>query len=269
MSDTPPPSPPVTRTPWQVQRAVLFALFQRDLKARFGGRWLGAFWVLFEPLAHVAVLMVLFAYFRERLVPGIPYVLFLVTGLLPFFVFRGISLRLMGAIDGSRGVFGYRQVQPLDTLLVRAGLEILTYSAVYLAFLVGLGWLGFQWFPDQPLELAGASFTLIVLGFSLGVLFAVGTDDLPQLRVVIRIAYFPLYLISGVIFPVGTLHANMIDWLDWNPLLHLLEMERAFFVSDYRPIQSANMWYPAGVSLVALAAALSCYRLRRRRLLAT
>lgn len=266
------PAPPArrsTRTPWQIQLAVLFALLQRDLKARFGGRWMGAFWILLEPIAHVAVLMFMFAYLRERLVPGVPYVLFLVTGLIPFFIFRGLSLRIMGAIDGSRGLFGYRQVKPIDTLVVRGALEALLYSAVYVVFLSVLGWYGLQWFPDEPLQLAFASGVLIVLGLSLGLLFAVLTDDLPQLRVFIRIAYFPLYLISGVIFPVSALPPTALPWLLWNPLLHLLEVQRGYFFSHYPVIEQASLAYPAGLALVLLAAALALYRLRRHRLLAS
>ena len=29
------------RSPWEIQRAVIFALFIRELQTRMGGRWLG------------------------------------------------------------------------------------------------------------------------------------------------------------------------------------------------------------------------------------
>lgn len=248
---------------------MLFALLQRDLKARFGGRWLGAFWILLEPIAHMAFLMLMFTYLRERLVPGVPFLLFLITGLIPFFIFRGMSLRVMGAIDGSRGLFGYRQVKPIDTLIVRGALDALLYSVVYVVFLAVLGWTGLQWFPDEPLQLFLASGVLIVLGFSLGLLFAILTDDVPQLRVFIRIAYLPLYIVSGVIFPVSALPPAALSWLLWNPLLHLLEVQRGYFFSHYPVIAQANLSYPAGLALLLLAIALGLYRLRRHRLLAS
>jgi capsular polysaccharide transport system permease protein len=248
---------------------VLFALLQRDLKARFGGRWMGAFWILLEPIAHVTVLMLIFAYFRERLVPGVPFVLFLITGLFPFFIFRGMSLRVMGTIDGSRGLFGYRQVKPIDALLVRGALDALLHSAVYIVFLAVLGWHGLQWFPDEPLQLLFASVVLVVLGFSLGLLFAVITDDLPQLRVFIRILYFPLYVISGVIFPIGSLPSTTLNWLLWNPILHLLELHRGYFFKHYSTIEEVSLSYPAGLAVILLSIALGVYRLRRHRLLAS
>lgn len=257
------------RSPLEIQRAVLFALFQRELKARLGGRWLGAFWILLEPVAHVALMMLLLVYVRHRLVPGIPTPLFLVTGVIPFIIFRNISLRVMGSVDANRGLFGYRQVKPIDPLLARALLEIVLYSCVYVLFLAGLGWfLDIQWFPALPLELIGVSAILIALGIGIGLILVVATDDVPQLRVFVRILYMPLYLLSGVIFPVHNFPSHVVDWLAWNPLLHLLEYSRHYFAPHYPLIPQADLAYPAWLALLALALGLSLYRVRRDRLLA-
>ena len=99
------------RTAWDIQRAVFLALFVRELKTRFGGRWLGVFWVLLEPTAHLAMLLVIFAFIRHRLLPGLEFPVFLLTGLVPFFVFRNLTLRGMDSVDSNRGLFGYRQVK--------------------------------------------------------------------------------------------------------------------------------------------------------------
>ncbi|MGV8824485.1 ABC transporter permease [Methylibium petroleiphilum] len=260
---------PSKRTPWQIQRAVLFALLQRDLKARFGGRWLGGIWTLFEPLAHVVILMLLFGYFRHSVVPGMSFPLFLVTGLIPYLIFRNLTLHLMGALDGSRGLFGYRQVKPIDVLVARAGMELLIYSVIFVVFLAVLGWAGLQWFPDRPLHLAIASTALIVFGFGLGLMLAVLTDDWPQLRVFVRLLFMPLYFLSGVMFPLHSLSGEILPWLLWNPLLHLIEIHRGDFVENYRVIEQVNLAYPAALALVTLAVSLALYRVRRRRLLAS
>lgn len=262
-------APRPKRTPWEIQRAVLFALLQRELKARFGGRWLGAFWVLFEPVAHLSYLMALFGVVRERVIPGVPFVMFLLTGLIPFFMFRSVSLRVMGSVDGSRGLFGFRQVKPIDVILARASLDVLLYSVVFAVFLAAFGWVGIKWYPDNPLEVMATSTVLIALGLGLGILFVVLTDDFPQVRVFIRISYLPLYLISGVIFPVSAMPPEVVDWLLWNPVLHLMECIRGAFFNEYEPIQEATLAYPAALALVVLAGAMALYRLRRNRLLAT
>ncbi|MBA3588116.1 ABC transporter permease [Methylibium sp.] len=257
------------RTPWQVQRAVWFALLQRDLKARFEGRWLGGLWALFEPVALLAMMLMVFGYLRSRVVPGMPFPLFLVTGMIPFLVFRNVMTRVMGAIDSSRGLFGYRQVKPIDVVVSRAAMEVLIYSAIFFVFLAVLGWSGMQWFPDHPLHLAVAGLVMIALGFGLGLILAVSTDDFPQFRVFVRLMFMPLYFLSGVIFPVSSLPANFLPWLLWNPLLHLVEIHRGYFVENYHVIDEVNLAYPSYLTLITLAFGLALYRVRRLRLLAS
>lgn len=266
------PSPAATlrkRSAWQIQRAVLFALFMRELKARVGGRWMGALWIVMEPMAHIAFTMFIFIYVRHRLVPGMPVPLFLVTGVVPFIIFRNISLRMMGSVDANRGLFNYRQVKPIDPLLARAALETVIYSGIYVVFVAAMGWFfDMPWFPAQPLELLCVAVVLIALGLGLGLTLVVLTDDVPQVRTLIRVLFMPLYFMSGVIFPVRNLPTEAIDWLAWNPLLHLMELSRSFFAPQYPVIRQAELTYPAMVALVMLALGLTLYRLRRHRLLA-
>ncbi len=265
----PPASPLPARSSWQIQRSVVFALFVRELKTRFGGRWLGAFWVLLEPLAHLAVMLLLFGFVRGRILPGVEFPVFLVTGLVPFLMFRNLALRGMLAIDANRGLFGYRQVKPLDPLLSRAILEIALYSAVYLATLGALGWLGFQVIPESPLQLMAMSALLIASGFGLGVLFAVLTDDLPNARSLIGLVFLPLYLVSGIIFPISAVPSELLPWLLWNPVLHAIEILRGHFFPQYRVLPDVSTTYVLAFSLLVLALAMGLYRLRRQSLLAT
>jgi len=256
------------RTPWQVQKAVLFALLQRELKARFDGRWLGMFWVLLQPVAQLALMMTLFGYIRHAPDHGMSLELFLITGIVPFTLFRKISINATGAIEGNRGLFGYRQVKPLDTLIARICMEIVLYSIVFVAFVAGLGWFGQQWLPDRPLELMATGAVLVVLGGSLGLVFTVLAGEFPKLLVFVRLAYMPLYLLSGVIFPLQKLPPAILEILLWNPLLHLMEFSRACFSTQYAVLPQANLEYPATVATLMMGAGLALYHARKRRLLA-
>ena len=258
-----------TRSAWQVQRGVLFALLLRELKTRFGGRWLGVIWVVAEPLAHVLLLMLVFGYLRHRLLSGVDYAMFLVAGLLPFLMFRNVALRLMDAVDSNRGLFGYRQVKPMDAMVSRAVLEVCVYSAVYLLVLGLMGWLGYAVAPARPLELMATSVVLLLGAFGLGLVLAIVTDNVPKARGLVRIAFFPIYLISGVILPVQALPAEVLPWLLWNPVLHALEISRGLFFRGYTTVSDASAAFVFACALVALALGLSLYRVRRHRLLAT
>jgi capsular polysaccharide transport system permease protein len=259
---------PRRRDPWEVQRDVLFALLLREIKARVGGQWVGAVWTLFEPLAHVALMVALFGFLRNTLIPGIEYPLYLTTGLVPFFLFQHLGIRLMDGIEANRGLYAYRQVKPLDPLLARAVVEALMNMVVYAFTLVWLSYMEFHVLPDDPLAMIGVHAVLFLLGTAFGVFVAVVSHDRPRLRTLIRMTMLPLYFASGVIFRVDLLAREYIEWLLWNPLLHLIELSRHAFIPAYAPIEGVDALYPVMATLLLSALALAAYRADRQRLLA-
>lgn len=258
---------PPHRTPWAIQRAVVFALFVREVRAQIEGRWLGLLWTLFEPVAHLAILLLLFASVRHLVRPGVDPTLFLVTGLVPFFMFRSLALHGADAVKKSAGLFSYRQVKPLDTLFARSLVEITQHSATYAILLAALAWLGIDVLPDLPLELIGMSVILIALGFGIALTLMVACHDRPRLRSVVGLVFFPLYLLSGVIFPVHGLPQAWVDLLLLNPVLHLIELSRHDFVAHYRLLDGVSLAYPAAWALVFCAFGLNLYLVNRQRLL--
>lgn len=260
------PALPRKRTPLQIQRAVLVALVIRELRARVQGRWLGLMWMLFEPLAHVLVLLALLGFRHHVVSVNAEYPVFLVTGLLPFFVFRNLARRLPNAISSNRGLYAYRQVKPIDALVARALVEIGLYSAVYFAALFLLGWLGYHWLPVEPLGWLLVSTVLLALGLALGLLFAVLAHNRPKVETVVGMLFLPLYLLSGIIFPVQSLSQGIRDWLLWNPVLHLIELSRQFFIPNMHSLPGVGLGYPAAFALVTSALALALYRLKRHDL---
>ena len=240
------------RTAWDVQRAVLFALVLREMKQRVGGQWIGAIWTLFEPLAHTMVLVTMLGFVRGRVMPGIEYPVFLVTGLIPYFFFQHLTMRLMDAVTANRGVFAYRQVKPIDALLSRAIVEALMNLVVYSLTLGTLAWLGFHVLPDLPLELIGVHLLIGYLGLSMGILAAVVSHDRPRVKSLIRVSFMPMYFVTGVIFPIHVVPQEQREWLLWNPMLHLLELSRHSFMAQYRPVEGVNLLYPLGFTLLRL-----------------
>ncbi len=263
------PMPP-RRSAWNVQRAVLFALLIREFSTRVGGQWVGAVWTLFEPLAHLLMLVTVLGMMQTApLMPGMDYPVYLATGLVGYFLFQNLALRLMDGIDANRGLFAYRQVKPLDPLLARGIVETLMNLLVF-GFTLGLlGWLGHEVLPTKPLE-AMAGFGLVaLLGTGYGITTAVLSHERPRLRSLLRMVMLPLYFVSGVIFPVDLLPPETLAWLLWNPLLHLVEITRAAFVPAYHPAEGINLLYPVLCTLGYWAAGLALYRADRRRLIAS
>jgi capsular polysaccharide transport system permease protein len=93
------------RTPWQIQRAVIFALLMRELKTRFGGHWTGVVWLLMgTPLAQVFMLVAINTFLRGRLHAGLyEYAIFLLVALIPFRMSTGLWSQLMHAPKANQG----------------------------------------------------------------------------------------------------------------------------------------------------------------------
>lgn len=129
----------MVRSGLEVQQAAVKALFLREIKTRFGKYRLGYFWAVLEPAAHLLVLMVIFGFIMHRTMPDISFPVFLLNGIIPYFIFTNITNRSIGAIEANLGLFNYRPVKPIDTIIARASLETLIYAAVYL-ILMAIVW---------------------------------------------------------------------------------------------------------------------------------
>lgn len=260
MQDTPQITP---RSPTSVFKDVVFALFLREAKTRLDGRWQSVFWIVFEPLAHLVILIVIFGSLRDRIVPGVDFLSWLVWGLLPFFLFRSLALRLMEAIEVNRALFVYRPVQPIDAVLSRALLEVVLAVPVYAALLFTLQWSGWPVFPARLLEVLLVGGLFVGMGVAWGLCFAVSTTGYERSRLFIRIAFFPLFILSGVMFPISALPVELQGWLLLNPIAHLLEVFRAQAVVGYQPLAAAGLLYPMAYLVLSLFVGLLIYRIRR------
>ncbi len=132
----------MARSGLEVQKAAVKALFLREIKTRFGKFRLGYLWAALEPMAHMLILLGIFGYVMHRTMPDISFPVFLINGIIPFFVFSNITNRSIGAIEANQGLFNYRPVRPVDTIIARALLETLIYAVVYILLMAIVGLLG-------------------------------------------------------------------------------------------------------------------------------
>lgn len=227
---------------------------------------MGAVWLLLEPLLHLLVFTIVISYLRGRQIADIEYPLFLLVGLAPFLFFRNTALNVMEGVSANSGLFAYKQIQPLDVFISRSMLEFILASIVYSLLLGGFGWYGWDVSITWPIQwmivlLVGAVFSL-----SLGIVLAVIVNAVPETKTIIRMAFLPLYLMSGVIFPPTHLPAQWLPLLLWNPYLHIIELLRAAVFPYYQPVYGVSFAYVCIVTVIALFCALGLYRARRLKL---
>lgn len=228
------------------------ALFLREAVKRISAQRAAWIWVLFEPLSHITFIVVLYSTVRVHTIGGIDTVIWIVAGMLPFFAFRRTTVQCLNAISANRALFAYRQVKPIDTVLVRAVVEGFLMLLVSIILLAGIQLFHQDVFPADALAVLEGSFGLWLLGIGLGLVFSVAVELVPEFERVIGVAMYPLYLLSGVMFPIAGVPLPFRDWLALNPIVHGLEAVRVGFSPYYHTVPGLQIGYLYGIALVAV-----------------
>lgn len=249
-----------SRTPAQVVASVYRALFLREALTRISSSRAAWFWLLAEPVFHVTYMLVIFTVIRVHTVGGIDTVVWLIVGMLAFFMFRRTGTQVTKAISANQALFTYRQVKPVDTVLVRGGLEGFLMTLVAGILLTGAALFGHSVVPADLLAVLEAFLGLWLVGMGFGLVASVAGELVPELGRVIDFAMMPLYLISGVILPLSTVPQPYREWLMLNPVAHGLEAARLGFAPYYHAVPELSIAYLYGFALVIVFLGLALHR---------
>lgn len=253
-------------TPLQSTFHVWKALFLREVLSRlFGGRasW---FWLLAEPVFHVSYVTVLFSVVRVRQVGGIHTALWVACGMLTFFMFRRVGVQSSNALSANQVLFSYRQVKPVDTVLVRAFVEGFIMLFVMASMLLLLYLFGVPLVPKDPLTVAKSLFGMGIIGLGYGLLSSVLKKLVPETGRILNFVMMPMYLVSGVIFPISMVPQPYREWLMFNPVAHGLEATRLGFAPYYHAVPELSIPYLYFWALGLLFLGLALHRCYAQRL---
>ncbi len=250
------------QTPWEIQKAVVFATFLREIKNRFGRYTLGYFWALLEPLAYVAVLSFIRGRFTDAPIAGISPLLFFAAGVLPFILFRNLINTSVSSIEANLGLFTYQRVKPADIFVARFILECLIILSVVLLIFPALHYSGVEVQLNNFLLLVLVVLLTLMFFAGLGLLFTVLGPFWIESKKVVPLFLRPFFFISGVFFPISSIPQDARIYFLWNPLLHATELIRASAFANYTS-HDASLVFLAGCGLISLALGLAVYRICR------
>ncbi|ELA09345.1 ABC transporter [Moraxella macacae 0408225] len=239
----PPYRPVKRRNGLQVMLASIHALLMRELQTRFGGYRLGYFWAPLEIIFQVVMYVIIFGTVMKRVLPGMEYPLFLLSGMIPFFMFQKNATRALGAVDANRGLLMYRSVRHIDVILARSFLEFLIYFFTFW-LLLGMLWGLF----GTTISFANLHIVLLcwigLFFFSLGValiMMVVGHYG-GEISKIISIVFTILYFASGIIYSIHIVPQPYLDYLLYNPFVHNIELIRHSLSPTY-PNHHIDIWY--------------------------
>jgi capsular polysaccharide transport system permease protein len=186
-------------------------------------------WAVVEPVLMVVTFIIVFVVVGRPAPDGMDLFSFMTTGILPYIVFANSMNQVANSIAGNKALLFYPHVQPLDLVIARSVLELITGAAVLIALMGAHALWTRTIHIVEPLHVVGGWFLAGMLGTVFGLVFcalaeysnAVDRARGPLMR--------PLFWISGVFFTVSHIPESMRDTALINPLLHCTELFRAGF----------------------------------------
>nr|WP_281502946.1 ABC transporter permease [Ancylobacter crimeensis] len=220
-----------------------------------------------EPILQLVMMMTIFTLIGRRPDFGTSLLLFLGTGIMPFFLFTHVSGRCTGAIRASGLVRALTAVQPIDIMIARALLEtatLLIVAVMLFSFIYATGVR--EAFPIQPIVAIQGFAATALLGIGVGLINGVIGSFFRLWAVIYGVASRSLIFLSGVFFVPDLMPPGIRYVLSWNPLLHGLEWFRSGFYLTY-PTLTLSKSYLIGFGVASLLIGLALERVFRSRLI--
>lgn len=229
------------RSAWQVTKDVYYALLMRELSRRLFDQRFAWFWLFMEPILFVLVMVGIRAFLNSAsLVAGVEMIPWLVIGLVSFFMFRDGMMSGVGSINASKALFAYRQLKPVDTVVIRVFIQGLLQTLVLILFVVGMLFFGFYIDFNNLLLSIGVFLTLWLFGLGVGLVLAVVTQFANEVGKVVNILSLPLMILSGAFIPIHFLPYSFQEALLLNPTVHAIELIRIGFFESYWTLERVS-----------------------------
>ncbi len=254
------------RSSISITLSVWNALFLREAVSRLStsrAAWAG---LLLGPVIHITFMVVMFTFVRMRTMSGIDIAVWLIVGVLFYNLFKNTSQQVKNGLGANQALFTYRQVKPIDALLVRAAMEASLSIVIIIIISFGATLFGIDLFPDDPLAVLIAFFGMWLMGLGWGLLCSVIFKLTPELGKVVDIITGPMYLLSGVILPIAHMPPFIREWLVYIPMAHGLEAARLGASSYYHAFPELDIAYLYEFALTTIFLGLGLHKRFARKL---
>ena len=236
----------VEATPLVSQYRVLKAVILREISQRNGQYRLGYLVSLFMPVAGIAVLMVMFGLKGKVLPSSLPFAVFMITGYPLWQGFSGTYSKVLGTSSKSDPLLMFPQITQLDLIIANVILEFATNTVVFFILCVGVTILFHTPLPDDPLNVLFCFWGCTWIGAALGMILC-GLQRVAPLAMQFINMFLRMGMwFSGVIYTINRLPTWLWPYLQWNPILHLIEGCRTSWSSSF----DAPIYDPAYVITV-------------------
>lgn len=230
---------------------LFFFLAMRDVTLRYRQTALGVFWAVLQPLLPMAIFTVVFARTLRPSTGGIPYWLFVLTGMAPWSFFAAAINASSTAFATNHGLLNkvYFPRAILPTAAVAACVLDLVVSGILLLLLAP--WWGFRpnaaWLLLPVVALIATGLTMSV-GLALASLMALYRDFKYIVPFLVQLWMFS----TPIMYPVSLLPKRVRGIIGLNPMAGVVEAMRSCLFGSP---PDGKLLLLSGLSIVAIGCA--------------
>jgi ABC-2 type transport system permease protein len=220
------------RSPAQRYRHALWLLASRDLRKRYSTSALGYIWSILDPLLMSGIYWFVFTVIFDRGVNGDqPYIIFLLTGLLPWTWFNGCVSDATRVFEFESKLIKSTKLPRtiwISSLVLSKGVEFLASIPVLVIFSLfahpSVHWQIIYWVPAIALQ--------AVLCFGIGLIVAPLVVFLRDLHRAIKLILRVLFYASPIVYGASELPGAFHFISAFNPLTGIFSLFRSGFFPD-------------------------------------
>lgn len=234
---------------------VIFHLAVRSVRKSHGNAVRGMVMTVIQSLLMILVMFFMFDLFgmRKLAISGADFMLFVMSGVLPFMLHNRTLQAVAGADSATSSMMNH---SPMSTLVAIAGAALGALYSQFLSIFLILFFYHCMFNPVVIDEPAGALVALLlswVTGIGIGMIFRAMMPWHPDFFGIVRNLYTRMnMLFSGKMMVANVMGSTMLWMFYWNPLFHLIDQTRGYMFLNYTP-RITNMTYPlciAGVLMI-------------------
>jgi ABC-type polysaccharide/polyol phosphate export permease len=223
---------------WRKTVTLVKHLTRRHLAARYRGSALGFLWSLLNPMLLMGVYTFVFAFIFRTAAPGVPYSVFLITGILAWnFVNIAAMNAAISLVDGAALL--KKTAFPLFVLPVSAVLSNAVNYLITLPLVILFNLL-FGIAPTLSfLLLPGMLLLLLLVALGVGLLLAALMPFFRDLQPLIEVLFTIWFFLTPVLYPMSlvsqNLSAGFLSLYALNPMVGTMHLVHTVFLGQPLP----------------------------------
>lgn len=198
-------------------KMLLWVFTARDIKVRYSQTVLGFLWILISPLITVGVFTFVFGFMIKIPSDGLPYLLFYLVAIIPWYAFMSMINLTMGSVEGNAGLVSKIYFPRLllgGTYTLSAGVDYLVgFGLIIICALI------YHRFNYHLMVLFPLLFLIqAMFAMGLGLFLAPFSTRYRDIKLFVPLALQFYYFANPIMYPVSASPHWLRYWYEFNPM---------------------------------------------------